>query len=41
MVEAGGKRTMLEYVQKEAPDHVDNADVLRALDIHLDPVPSA
>ncbi len=41
MVEAGGERTLLTYMQKEAPDHVENGEVLKALNIQLDPVPHA
>ncbi len=29
VVEVGGSKTLLHYVQKEAPDHVSNADVLK------------
>lgn len=29
VVEIGGSKTLLHYVQKEAPDHVSNADVLK------------
>ncbi len=41
VVEAGGERTLLTYMQKEAPDHVENEEVLKALNIQLDPVPHA
>ena len=29
VVEAGGEKTLLHFVQKEAPDHVSNAEVLK------------
>lgn len=29
VVEAGGANTLLVYMQKEAPDHVDNEDVVK------------
>ncbi len=29
VIEVGGEKTLLHYIQKEAPDHVNNADVLK------------
>lgn len=29
VVDVGGSKTLLHYVQKEAPDHVSNAEVLK------------
>ena len=34
VVEKGGTATLLQYIQKEAPDHVANIDVLKALDLY-------
>jgi len=31
IVEKGGAKTLLTYVQKEAPDHVENEDVLKVV----------
>ena len=41
VVEKGGTETLLCYVQKEAPDHISNEEVVKALGIDLDPVPHA
>lgn len=31
IVEKGGSKTLLAYVQKEAPDHVKNEDILKVI----------
>ncbi len=41
IVGAGGDPTLLQWKQEAAPDHVANEEVLKALDIQLDPVPHA
>ncbi|XP_059092222.1 prostamide/prostaglandin F synthase-like [Tigriopus californicus] len=41
VVEVGGTQTLLTYVQQDAPDHVSNAEVLKALGIEDEPVASA
>ena len=42
VVEKGGVgQPLLIYVQKEAPDHVSNADILKALGIQVNEVPTA
>jgi len=35
VVEKGGEKQLLHYVQQSAPDHVSNAQVLQALDISV------
>lgn len=41
VVDVDGK-TLFHYVQKEAPDHASNEDLLKALGINLpDPIPTA
>ena len=41
IVEKGGTNTLLTYVQKDAPDHVSNEEVLKALGIQEENVPHA
>lgn len=41
VVEVGGTKTLLTYVQQDAPDHVSNAEVLKALGIEDEPVTTA
>ena len=39
VVEVGGEKTLLHYIQKEAPDHVNNADVLKVKVINMQITP--
>lgn len=39
MIEKGGKKVLLKYVQEDFSQHVDPADVLKALNI--EPAPPA
>jgi prostamide/prostaglandin F2alpha synthase len=36
VVDVGGEKTLLHFVQKEAPDHVSNAQVLKVGFVFID-----